>query len=398
MGLAAHGAQGHRDGGEDEGEFADLSQGGGDGQAGRTVQLEGRRDGQSRQRLADDDDAQDAQNGQGLAHQDHGVEQHADRDEEEDGEGVAQRQGPLGRIVAQGRAVQHQTGQEGAQGEGVEQVVGDPGDAQGDGQHAQGEQFARLGVGDPHQHPGQDLGADHQHDADEDRDLEQGPADGLGQFGSAQRLAGRDDQQRHHDQGDDDDQVLDDQPAHGDATCVALELFTLLQRAQQDHGRGHGQGEAQQQGLDVAEAEQKTPKTPAEHGRRADLNQGAGNGDLAHLHQVRRREVQPDPEHQQDDADLGQLGRQFRVRDEAARVGADDDARHQITDQRRQLQPIGQHAEHEGEDEASDQGDNQAVGMRHRRSCVGEGSFGTGNLNLGAQGRHGKAFMPILPG
>ncbi|MNY25163.1 hypothetical protein D3C86_1589260 [compost metagenome] len=108
--------------------------------------------------------------------------------------------------------------------------------------------------------------------------------------------------------------------------------------------------------------------------------------------------MQPDPEHQQDDADLGQLGRQFRVRDEAARVGADDDARHQIADQRRQLQPIGQHAEHEGEDEASDQGDDQAVGMRHRRSCVGEGSFWTGNLNLGAQGRHGKAFMPILPG
>ncbi|MNN61296.1 hypothetical protein D3C81_1765240 [compost metagenome] len=93
-------------------------------------------------------------------------------------------------------------------------------------------------MGDAHQNPGQDLGADDQHDADEAGDLDQGPADGLGQLGPAERLAGRDDQQRQHDQGHDNHQILDDQPAHGDATRVALELLALFQRPQQHHGRG----------------------------------------------------------------------------------------------------------------------------------------------------------------
>ena len=65
--------------------------------------------------------------------------------------------------------------------------------------------------------------------------------------------------------------------------------------------------------------------------------------------------------------------RQFGVGDEAARIGADDDARDEIAHQGRQFQPMRQHAEHEGEDEAPDQGENQAVGMRHRGCCEGEG-------------------------
>ena len=107
---------------------------------------------------------------------------------------------------------------------------------------------------------------------------------------------------------------------------------------------------------------------PAEHGGGGDLEQGAGDGDLAHLHQVGEREMQADPEHQQDDPDLGQLGGKFRVGDKTDGVRADDNPRDQISNERRQLQPIGQHAEHEGQHEAADQGENQAVGRRHRRS------------------------------
>src|SRR3989344_2378428 len=380
VGLAAHGAQADAQGGQDEGELADLGQGGGDGQAGGAVQPEDAGDGQGGQRLADDDDAEDAQNGPGLAHQDHGVEQHADRDEEQHGEGVAQGQGPFGGVVAQRRGVHHQAGQEGAERERMEQIIGQPGDSQGDGQDAQGEELARAGVGDADQQPGDQLAADDQHAGDEQADLQQGPADAHAQGGEIGLGSGGDDDHGQHDQGDDDDHVLHDQPAHGDTADLALDLFALFQGAQQDHGGGDRQGEAHQQGLDIPQAQLRPAQGPAQDGGDGDLDQGAGHGDLAHLHQIPGREVQPDPEHQQDDADLGQLRRQFGVGDETARIGADGDARDQIADQGRQLQPIGQHAEHEGEDESSDQGENQAVGMRHQGSCRGRrGDFWIGS-------------------
>ena len=64
--------------------------------------------------------------------------------------------------------------------------------------------------------------------------------------------------------------------------------------------------------------------------------------------------MQPDPEHQQDDADLGELQRQVLVGDKAGRGRADRDAGEQIPDQRRDAQPVGDRAEDEGEADAED--------------------------------------------
>ena len=50
--------------------------------------------------------------------------------------------------------------------------------------------------------------------------------------------------------------------------------------------------------------------------------------------------MQADAEHQQDDADLGELGRQRLIGDEARRERADHDAGEQIADQRRDPQPV----------------------------------------------------------
>ena len=46
----------------------------------------------------------------------------------------------------------------------------------------------------------------------------------------------------------------------------------------------------------------------AQPGGDGDLHDGAGNGDFADRQQIVEREMQPDPEHQQHDADLGELG------------------------------------------------------------------------------------------
>ena len=54
--------------------------------------------------------------------------------------------------------------------------------------------------------------------------------------------------------------------------------------------------------------------------------------------------MQADAEHQEDDADLGQFGREALVGDEARREGADGDAGEQIAYERRYAEALGQRA------------------------------------------------------
>ena len=62
--------------------------------------------------------------------------------------------------------------------------------------------------------------------------------------------------------------------------------------------------------------------------------------------------MQADAEHQQDDADLGELAGDRRVGDKAGRERTDEDAGDEIADQRRQPQPVGQIAEDRRQHEA----------------------------------------------
>ena len=165
-------------------------------------------------------------------------------------------------------------------------------------------------------------------------------------------------QRRQQDQGQDHGQVLDDQPADGDAAGAGIQGASLLERAEQDHRAGDREGEAE----DEAGAERPAPEEgdrDAEDRRHRDLAQGAGDGDLADRHQVLDREVQADAEHQQDDADLGQLARQLLVADEAGRERPDRDAGQQIADQRRQAQLDRQETAGERHDQAHDDGGDQ---------------------------------------
>ena len=86
--------------------------------------------------------------------------------------------------------------------------------------------------------------------------------------------------------------------------------------------------------------------------------------------------MQADAEHQQDDADLGELRGELAVGDEAGRERADGDARQQVADERRQLQPDG--------DEAADEREREADGdRRDQRGLVGHGVGGLGRRGRG---------------
>ena len=56
-------------------------------------------------------------------------------------------------------------------------------------------------------------------------------------------------------------------------------------------------------------------------------------------------EVQPDAEHQQNDADFGQLIGQVLIGDKSGRIGADGQPGQQIPDNRRQAQPLSEIAQ-----------------------------------------------------
>ena len=77
--------------------------------------------------------------------------------------------------------------------------------------------------------------------------------------------------------------------------------------------------------------------------------------------------MQADAEHQQDDADLGQLRGEALIGDEAGGEGADDDPGEEISDKRRDAQPMGDNSEQEGQDDGADESGDQRGILRHAR-------------------------------
>ena len=75
--------------------------------------------------------------------------------------------------------------------------------------------------------------------------------------------------------------------------------------------------------------------------------------------QVLQREMQADAEHQQDDADLGQLGGQCRIGDEARRERADQRRRRADSRPAAEAQAVGDRAEDKGEPQTGDDGGDQ---------------------------------------
>lgn len=215
------------------------------------------------------------------------------------------------RAVAQFGLVQHHAGEESAQREGdVEQLHRAVGDAERQRQYRQGEQLARAGAGGFGQDPRHQAAADHDHQRDKGDDLTDGQCQLHQQLAAAgvvvaQHVAeGRQQYQRQHHR-----QIFDDQPADGDLPALAVDQLPLLQRAQQHHGAGGGEAQAEHQAGDQIPAEQ-LGQPHAEQGGDGYLRYGAGNGDRFYCEEVFQREVQANTEHQQDNADFRQFRRQ----------------------------------------------------------------------------------------
>ena len=116
----------------------------------------------------------------------------------------------MGGAVAQLGFVKHHTGEEGAKGEGdIKQLHGAEGDAQRQGQHRQGEQFARASGGTARHDPWHQPTANQHHDGDKGHHFANGDPEVESQRGEADvaflRHAGN---RRQQDQRQDHHQVL----------------------------------------------------------------------------------------------------------------------------------------------------------------------------------------------
>ena len=162
-----------------------------------------------------------------------------------------------------------------------------------------------------------------------------------------------------------------------------MQVAIVRQHADEDDCAGYGEADAKHQA--------GRPR-PAEHvsdghaqTRRDDaLRHRAGHGDAPDGDELFDVELQPDPEHQQDDADLGQLLGHVTVRHEARRVGSDEEARDKISDDGGEPGTMRGKAEHERRAEAARQGQNQIEGV-HRLILVRGSLLATRGSFLGAR-------------
>ena len=86
--------------------------------------------------------------------------------------------------------------------------------------------------------------------------------------------------------------------------------------------------------------------------------------------QIGHGEMQANAEHQQHDADLGQLSGNDAIGDEAGGEGADRHPRDQVADQRGQAQAIGEEAEEERQGKTDGDGGDERDIMRHESPPV----------------------------
>ena len=135
----------------------------------------------------------------------------------------------------------------------------------------------------------------------------------------------------------------------------ALTWLLLLERLEHHHRTRHRQAEAEHQPGAERPAEEMAEQD-AEPGREPDLDHCAGHRQAAHRDQVGGRKMQADAEHQQDNADVGQLRGEIAIGDVSRRERPHQDAGEQIADQRRQMQPVRQVTEPGREHKADGKG------------------------------------------
>ena len=186
----------------------------------------------------------------------------------------------------------------------------------------QRKQLARSGVGNVIEHIWNDAGADDDRESHERGDFQRrhGQCKDDARVRPAVSKQHRQQHEREH-----REQIFDDQPADGDVSGRRMKVAVIGEHADEHDGARDRERHAEDDPRRPAPAEPTRDDGAEQRGDGA-LRDGAGNGDTPDGQQFFDVELQADAEHQQDDADFGELFGDFRVGDEARRVRTDQRA------------------------------------------------------------------------
>ena len=169
-----------------------------------------------------------------VAHQQAQVEQHADRDEEQAEQHVAERADDgLDLVPVFGLGEQH-AGEKGAERERQADAVGDPGRGQRDQQHREREQLVAPVTRDLEEQRPHEPAAGQQHEREPERRLaDREPERARPEVRAAGGDGGRDREEQH------EREVLEQKHAEREPAVRAVDLGLLGQLLHHDRGRGH---------------------------------------------------------------------------------------------------------------------------------------------------------------
>ncbi len=324
---------------DDERELADLAAARADQERGAHRLGEQHRDERRDDAFADDDHQCDDGDLIPVVEQVSGIDEHADRHEEDHREGFLKRHEIRADLLAERRFADDDAGDERAERERhAEDRRRRQRRAHGHRQHDEHEELARAHAHDAAEDGRHHPAADEQHQQHE----EHGLADRKrGDDPGGPRGRGGDDGQQDEDR--DGQQIFEHQPADGDLAVRGFEPPGVHQRAQQHDRAGDRQRDAQQPR--AADGPSPQPAEPEARQRDDDhLEQRARHGDLPHLPEVLEGEVQADAEHQHDHAELGELTDGVRIALEAGGERPEGHAGDEIADDGRQSDAPGEQA------------------------------------------------------
>jgi len=282
------------------------------------------------------------------------VELHADGDEEQAQQHIVERPDVgLDLVLVLGLGHQH-AGHEGAQRQRQAGAFGKVGQAQRHQQQVQHEQLFAAPPRHQRQPPAHHALATHQQQGQHSGGLQQRHGHLGEQFMGRAAERRYQHQQRHH------GQVLEQQHADDALAVFAFQFQPLGHQLDDDGGGAHRDGPAQHHRALPVHAPDAAGEPAVGRGQQGMPEQGAGDGqhDLAeaeaedqraHAAQLGQVELEPDHEHQEHDAEFGQVLHPGGVLGQRQRVGADQHAHHQVAQHRRQPQrATDDHAEHRG--------------------------------------------------
>ncbi|MNM93419.1 hypothetical protein D3C81_1057930 [compost metagenome] len=264
------------------------------------------------------------------------VDEHADADEEQAEENVAERANVGFDLVPIVALAQQHAGEESAQRHGQAQQVGQPGGEQHDHQRQQHEQFGGIGLGYLVKQPRQQPAAGHQQGREQQCGLAQSdrqrPVPGL--FGAAG-------DHRDHGQQQYCNQVLEQQHADGVLPVRGEHFAEAAQFLGDDGGGGQRQSASQQQGgrqRQAGEVEQAGQR----QGAGDDLQAAEPEHYPAQGEHARQGKLQAETEQQEHHAELGEQRHVLVLFEPAQAAGAERQANAHVAQQGRQLEAAKQ--------------------------------------------------------